>query len=144
MTSFGPINQGDPPSSNLIFWGIRYAPEYSGFDGRDMTPGDPIEHYPTGITENPEIIPEDINLSQNFPNPFNASTMIEFSLNRAENINLKVYDILGRKIATLISGQMSAGVHRINFDASRFSSGYYFYKLQIGDYSETKRMMLLK
>ena len=144
VTSFGPINQGDPPSSNLIFWGIRYAPEYSGFDGRDMTPGDPIERYPTGITENPEIIPEDINLSQNFPNPFNASTMIEFSLNRAENINLKVYDILGRKIATLISGQMSAGVHRINFDASRFSSGYYFYKLQTGDYSETKRMMLLK
>lgn len=131
-------------NANIVFWATRYAPEYPGFDGQDMTPGDPIELYPTGIVDAEEIVPGAFTLISNYPNPSNASTTIEFSLTKTENLTLSVYDLLGRKLSTLIDDEKQAGSHSVTFDASDFSSGVYFYRLQVGDDVKVMKMNLLK
>jgi hypothetical protein len=95
--------------------------------------------------ERPEVgLPTVTSLVQNYPNPFNAETNISFSLAEAGNVSLKVYDITGRLVTTLVEGQMDAGEHVVSWDASSVSSGVYFYKLATADYSATKSMNLLK
>jgi hypothetical protein len=89
-------------------------------------------------------VPTVTELHQNYPNPFNAETNISFSLAEAGNVTLKVYDITGRLVTTLVDGQMDAGEHVVSWDASSVSSGVYFYKLATADYSATKSMNLLK
>jgi len=85
------------------------------------------------------------NLDQNYPNPFNPSTKIAFSIPNNANVTLKVYDILGTEVAELISNeQKAAGRYEVSFDASRLASGTYIYKLQAGDFVQTKKMILLK
>ena len=88
---------------------------------------------------------KEYNLDQNYPNPFNPSTRIAFSIPNNANVTLKVYDILGTEVAELISNeQKAAGRYEVNFDASRLASGTYIYKLQAGDFVQTKKMILLK
>ena len=140
----GPMNQGDPPVRNNVFRIHRYAPDYPGFEGRDMTPGDPIERYPTDIVQNPNAIPDEITLFSNYPNPFNASTVIRYSLPHASDIRIDIYNILGRKVETLIQGEQPAGYHQAVWDAFERSSGMYFYRIQAGEYSEARKIMLLK
>lgn len=94
--------------------------------------------------EDPEI-PRDIKLEQNFPNPFNPSTIINFELNRATNVSLEVYNVVGQKVATLLNDETrSAGRHTISFDGSSLSSGIYIYRLVTPQESLTKRMTLIK
>ncbi|UCE65801.1 MAG: T9SS type A sorting domain-containing protein [Candidatus Zixiibacteriota bacterium] len=100
--------------------------------------------YPTEVKETFAPVPEYTSLSGNYPNPFNSSTTIEFTLDRPQIVALTVYDLLGREIRTLLNEKKSAGKHRIPFDASPLSSGVYFYMLQAGDKIETKRMLLLR
>lgn len=89
--------------------------------------------------------PEVFALEQNYPNPFNPSTRIQFALPQTSNVTLEVYDMLGRKVATLINGeQMSAAFHTVNFDASALSSGMYIYRIEAGNFVSTKKMMLIK
>ncbi len=83
-------------------------------------------------------------LGQNYPNPFNPSTTISFSLPEASNVTLKVFDSLGREVATLISGDVSAGTHNVTFDASGLASGLYVYRIEAGDFSAAKKLLLLK
>lgn len=82
--------------------------------------------------------------TQNYPNPFNPSTTILFSLSAANHVTLKVFDLLGREVAELVNNQLQAGSHSINFDASKLSSGTYFYKLQVGNVVQVKKMLLMK
>ncbi len=98
------------------------------------------------LGESGEIVQvNDYNLDQNYPNPFNPSTRIAFSIPNNANVTLKVYDILGTEIAELISNeQKSAGRYEVSFDASSLASGTYIYKLQAGDFVQTKKMILLK
>lgn len=98
----------------------------------------------TGITNNRNIIPNKYSLEQNYPNPFNPSTTISFGLPKAADVNLIVYDITGRVVAELVNGKLDAGMHSINFDASRIASGLYFYSIKTSDFTETKKMMLIK
>ena len=98
----------------------------------------------TGINEYNSFIPDKITLSQNYPNPFNPTTNIKFSIPNSGNISLKVYDRLGKEVADLADGFRSAGTYEINFDASRLSSGIYFYKLVTNDIVNTKKMTLIK
>ncbi len=98
----------------------------------------------TGVGEGNHILPTVTSLHQNYPNPFNATTNIRYSLNSSSEIELTVYDLLGRKVQTLDRGFKKAGNHSVDFDASEFSSGIYFYKLSAGEFSETKKMVLLK
>ncbi len=89
--------------------------------------------------------PQDILLQQNYPNPFNPQTAIGFSLLAVGNVTLKVYDVLGQEVATLLNNeQIEEGMHEVQFDASRLSSGVYYYRLQAGAFTEVKKMVLMK
>jgi Secretion system C-terminal sorting domain len=105
----------------------------------------------TSIESNVPELPEKFNLVQNYPNPFNPSTTIRYTIPNVtlsgvegSRVQLKVYDILGNEIATLVNEEKPAGSYEVNFNASQLSSGIYFYKLQAGSFVETKKMMLLK
>ena len=89
-------------------------------------------------------IPDVFALEQNYPNPFNPSTKINFSLAVDSKVNLKVFDVLGQEVATLINSDLVAGSHNVEFSAANINSGIYFYILQAGDNVETKKMILLK
>ncbi len=95
-------------------------------------------------TSNNSNIPEDFRLLQNFPNPFNPTTNIEFSVPKNNLVTLKVYDITGKLVSTLVNQNLSAGTYNVDFDASRLSSGVYFYRLISGNFSDVKKMILLK
>jgi hypothetical protein len=83
-------------------------------------------------------------LDQNFPNPFNPTTIIKYQIPKAGNVLLKVYDILGSELVTLVDEQKSEGRYEINFDASKFASGVYIYRLNVNDFVNVKKMILLK
>jgi len=89
-------------------------------------------------------LPSEFTLLSNYPNPFNAQTVIEYQLPVTSTVKLEVYNLLGSKVATLINGEQEAGYKSVTWDASEVSSGIYFYKLTAGDYTETRRMMLVK
>jgi len=97
----------------------------------------------TDVTERNEAL-KTFSLSQNYPNPFNPSTTIEFGVPFAGNVSITVYNVLGKEVATLVNKELPAGNHAVNFDASTLTSGIYFYRLKVGNFVETKRMMLLK
>ncbi len=88
--------------------------------------------------------PKSFSLKQNYPNPFNAQTNIDFTLDKKSRVELAVYNLLGAKVATLANGQMEAGKHSINFDASKISSGIYYYTLKTDGSEVSKKMTLLK
>ena len=90
------------------------------------------------------IQPEDFYLKQNYPNPFNPATTIEFVLQRGGFVTLKVYNVLGEEVATLLETQKPAGQHVVNFDASQLSSGIYYYTLTADDFKQTRKMVLLR
>ena len=103
-----------------------------------------IFHFnPTGI-DNGGLLPNSFALSQSYPNPFNASATIKYDLPKASDVSIEIFDILGRKIETLVSEKQSAGKHSIIWNAKDATSGVYFYKIKAGEYSETKRCLLLK
>lgn len=90
-------------------------------------------------------LPHTVELNQNYPNPFNPSTTIVFGLPESGKVHLEVFDVLGRKVATLINGELkTAGRHTLNFDAKNLSSGMYIYRLQAGNTTITKKLTLIK
>ncbi len=98
-----------------------------------------------GVEKQPgQSVPSEYVLSQNYPNPFNPTTEMSFSIPVSGNTTLAIYNVLGQKVATLVSQELSAGSYKYQFDASNLTSGIYFYKLQSNDYSQVKKMMLLK
>ena len=146
VTNSGPLTQGNPipPNATLTFRATRYAPDYPGLAGRDLTPGGPIEIIPVGIEDITEALPQEFALHQNFPNPFNPSTTIKFDIARADDVSLKIYNMLGQEAAVILNNRMSAGTHEITFDASNLNSGVYFYMLISGEFKETRKMILLR
>lgn len=98
----------------------------------------------TSVSDNEESVPTKFELNQNYPNPFNPSTVIRFAIPEAGMFSLKVYNILGQEVATLVDGQLSSGIHKVNFDASRLSSGVYIYKLTGNNVNISKKMILAK
>jgi hypothetical protein len=91
-----------------------------------------------------QIVPVKFSLGQNFPNPFNPSTKINFTIPESGNVNLKIYDLLGREVAELINSEMKPGSYTYSFMGKGLSSGMYFYKLESGKNTQTRKMMLLK
>jgi hypothetical protein len=96
--------------------------------------------------ENNFAQPKEFLLQQNYPNPFNPSTSIQYTISSTQFVTLKVYDLLGREVATLVNEEKTAGSYNAQFTINnvQLSSGIYFYKLQAGDFVETKKMILLK
>ena len=110
-----------------------------------------ISYAITEVDEHKNAIPEKFSLFQNYPNPFNPVTTIKYTIPNVtlsgvegSRVVLKVYDILGSEVATLVNQEQNAGSYEVNFDASKLSSGIYFYQLQAGSFIETKKMILLK
>jgi hypothetical protein len=83
-------------------------------------------------------------VSQNYPNPFNPSTAISFALPKASTVELKIFNLLGQEVATLLNEEKTSGIYQVEFDASTLPSGVYFYRLQAGDFVQTKKMILLR
>jgi hypothetical protein len=93
---------------------------------------------------NPTTVIKSFELSQNYPNPFNPTTLIQYRLPAVSHVTLKVYDVLGREVATLVNGRQTPGTYKVEFNGSRFASGVYFYRLQAGSYTKTMKLLLLK
>ena len=110
------------------------------------TPGDSNEGGTviTGIEDNYDVVVSDYTLEQNYPNPFNPTTTIRFTIPENGLVTLKVFNLLGEEVAELINSDMTAGAYNYNFDASNLTSGIYFYSLQAGNFSVTKKMILMK
>jgi len=89
-------------------------------------------------------IPANFTLEQNYPNPFNPATTIEFSIPEQSKVTLKIFDVLGREVATLVNEQKNAGNYQVNFDASNLASGLYIYTIKAGNFTSSRKMMLLK
>ena len=99
---------------------------------------------PTGIEEPEPVIPAKYILEQNEPNPFNPNTTIRYSLPKDGLVTLKVYNLIGQEVETLVNGYKSAGSYSFEFYGTNLASGIYFYRLISGEYSETKKMILNK
>jgi hypothetical protein len=91
-----------------------------------------------------DFTPKEFVLYQNYPNPFNPNTVISYQLPVSGNVTLKLYDVLGNEITTLVNEEKQAGVYEVEFDGSSLASGMYLYKLQVGTFVQTKKMILLK
>jgi hypothetical protein len=88
--------------------------------------------------------PKEFKLEQNFPNPFNPTTTIQYQLPQNARVTLKVYDILGSEVATLVNEEQESGYKEVQFNAANFASGMYVYRLQAGDFISTKKMLMVK
>jgi hypothetical protein len=89
-------------------------------------------------------VPKEFMLEQNFPNPFNPSTTIQYGLPARSHVNLTVFNTLGQSVSILVNGEQEAGYHEVQFDASGLSSGVYLYRIQAGEFVQTKRLLLLR
>ncbi len=120
-------------------------PVWGTFQNNIRRTGNQIdEEYSIEIKKISEYIPDKFELSQNYPNPFNPTTRISFKVASYKVIKLQVFDILGKEITTLVNEKLQPGTYETSFDASKLPSGIYFYRLSAGDFSETKKLTLIK
>ncbi|MDD5609765.1 MAG: T9SS type A sorting domain-containing protein, partial [Ignavibacterium sp.] len=125
---------------------LKLAWQYVGIDG-DLAGIDGVKlmgHTTTGIDDNSNKVVTDYSLSQNYPNPFNPATMISWQAPVSGHQTLKVYDLLGREVATLVDEFKTAGVYSIKFNAENLASGVYIYTLKVSDFISSRKMILLK
>lgn len=114
----------------------EFAARYYQFGGTDS--------IFVGVQEVGGEVPSTFSLSQNYPNPFNPATVINYQLATSNVVSLKIYDLLGREVATLVNGKQNTGNYRVEFNAAGLSSGVYFYRLEAGNFVEQKKMMILR
>jgi parallel beta-helix repeat protein len=134
------IDAGSPYYSDSLLdcsWGLGTSASDMGAYGGGDTAYVAIWNVPPGL-------PERFMLLQNYPNPFNSSTTIEYGLPEPGRVRIDIYDLLGRRVEILVDKYMPAGRHQIVWDASAYSSGVYFYRIEAGDFVDTKRMVYLK
>jgi hypothetical protein len=108
-----------------------------------------VLYDPTGVDDGDQMLPSEYRLAQNYPNPFNPSTVISFTLPTQSRVTLDVFNVLGRRVATLVDDDLSVGEHYVTWsgedsDGKRVASGVYFYRLSTDAFTQTRKMMLLK
>jgi hypothetical protein len=139
---------GGFPLGDLYRWWKAFPSIYSDWNAQaateDQTITDWLTNGVTGVEEDAVGSPLKFELDQNYPNPFNPTTQISYSVPQQSHVTLKVFNVLGMEVATLFSGIQDAGNHGATFDATKFSSGVYFYRLQAGSVSITKKMVFMK
>lgn len=148
------IGGGTSYTSNFILFdaiGQQGPTGYSSNSTMQLTSGLLGSYDVLTDVKKEEQLPTEYKLFQNYPNPFNPTTKIKYSIpvetlraTSPQYVTLKVYDILGNEVATLVNEEQPAGEYEINFDASKLTSGTYFYQLNTGEYSCTKKMLLIK
>jgi len=135
-------NPGRLDSNTVYFWSVVARDNYG------ITTQSPIWTFTTGPVVTVEmvspVIPASYTLHQNYPNPFNPSTTIEFALPKSAFVTLRVYDLLGRQVGELVSEKLGPGTYKTQWDARGLASGVYFYRLQAGEFVQTKKLLLLK
>lgn len=104
----------------------------------------PLSDITTLVGKPSTVLPTQFDLAQNYPNPFNPTTMINYQLPKNSFVTLKVYDVLGRGVATLVNEKENAGSYSVKFDGSTFASGVYLYRLEAGSFISVKKLMVLK
>jgi hypothetical protein len=128
-----------PIDTNKIYWRVKALGPGACSDG---------QWYPRTLTDVDEsgstMLPSRYVLFQSFPNPFNPTTTITFSLPQESYVSLKVFDVLGREVTTLVNRKLSAGNHSQNWNPIGAPSGLYFYRLQAGGFTQTKKLLLLR
>ena len=149
-SNFGDID----PDTSKLYWGLSYQYGYQVTQNQWQTVIQKrfIGDYSTGnlllvsgVKEQSGTTPKLLTLEQNYPNPFNPATTIAFDLPVPANVSLKIYNLLGQEIATLLNGQhFGPGTQSVQFDASSLPSGMYFYRLQTGNSVRIKKMVLLR
>ena len=142
------------PMYNSVFRAYRYISDYPAFNGRTLTKtktitGKTPQYFKpsdllTGISSSEATMPQEFMLHQNYPNPFNPTTAISFQLSAVSFVSLDVFDILGRKVATLVNEVCQPGVHTVRWDGTGSPSGVYFYQLTAAGQRSMKRMVLVK
>lgn len=150
VTTKGIIAQGDTIPDGAVhgaFRCTRYSRDYPGFNGQDLTPGNPLEGFLVSVETDP--VPVGFTLFQNYPNPFNPATTIRYDLDRRSFVTIQVYNLNGQLIKTLVASQKKAGQHVVSWDgtdaANRpVASGIYFYSIKAGDFYAAKKMSLIK
>lgn len=123
--------------------GYLYSQSFYGWTVEKWTFNGTLPSF-TGVDPTGASVPGGYRLEQNFPNPFNPSTTIEYALPRTENVRLTVYDVLGRQVGILVNEEKPAGTYRVTFEAKGLPSGTYFYALKAGSFSITKTMVVVK
>ncbi|MFZ1081908.1 MAG: T9SS type A sorting domain-containing protein [Candidatus Kryptoniota bacterium] len=134
------FNDANPLSGKTAYYVICAQ----DIHGNLSSPSNEVAFTPTGVHNQQGNTPTIFDLNQNYPNPFNPSTTINYQLPATRFVTLKVYDVLGREVATLVNEKENAGSYAVKFDGSRLASGVYFYQLQAENFSQTKKLILLK
>jgi hypothetical protein len=98
----------------------------------------------TNVANGGKLIPSEFSLQQNYPNPFNPTTTINYSIPKSGFVKIKVYDLLGRIVTTLVNENKLVGNYSVQLNASKLTSGVYFYRMESGSFSQTKKLLLLK
>lgn len=141
MSQYDNVGGGRQTKNNNVFRCTRYTPDYAAFDGKDLTPGSPIEHY-TSVDFN-EVTLMSYSLGI-YPNPFNPSTKINFSIPQNSNISLKIFNASGQEIMTVVNEYLCAGKYEFEWNGSGNSSGVYLVRLTTNNYSMVEKILLLK
>ena len=152
--SWSEINSGLPSNTNARVLVLSNNILYLGTEAGVVWKLSLSELGITYVKQVSDEVPAEFELSQNYPNPFNPETIISFKLSAVSNVNLKVYDMLGKEVATLVNEVQQPGMYNVKFTIrqltdnrdknSSLSTGIYFYKLQAGDFVQTKKMMFIK
>ena len=103
-----------------------------------------LDNSVTGVKDNEFALPSNFSLAQNYPNPFNPSTQIEFTIPSMNHVTLKVYNVMGQEIAALLDENLERGRYKVPFDGSQLASGVYLYRIQAGNFTQSKKMLLVK
>ena len=140
------ISQVTVPSG-MLSNNVRYYWKVRGSNVSGSGPWSVIWNFtsaPLAFHQNGDAIPKEFKLYNNFPNPFNPATNIRFDVPKSGNVEISVYDMLGKEITTLVNLQLQPGTYETEWDASGYSSGIYYYKITCGDFTQTKKMVLVK
>ena len=142
-TTWNPVNEGIPLGTTVRGFGVFGSDMFLATLGRGIWRR-PLRELVTSVGFTALSIPEHFSMAQNYPNPFNSSTTIRYGLPGREHMSLTIFNTLGQQVSVLQNGEQDAGYHEVRFDGATFPSGVYFYRMQAGSFTETRKLLLVR